>query len=200
MFHGGTNWGFQSSSDFEGGTEPITTNYDYGAPLDESGRPIDIYDALRTTLSSFSRNVPNPPSIAPMISIPSIDLKPAFYLFDALPKPNQINTTVNMEQFGQWYGFTLYRHTVSRVVSGVFQPGVAAKDRIIVYVNGVRKGVFDSMYANNAQQVVTLSLKPGDVLDILNENMGRVNFGSNIPWQTKGIFGDVSVGSHSFTG
>jgi hypothetical protein len=41
---------------------------------------------------------------------------------------------------------------------------------------------------------VTLALQPNDVLDILVENMGRVNYGSRIPDQRKGIVGNVTVG------
>ncbi|KAJ5776804.1 hypothetical protein N7520_000050 [Penicillium odoratum] len=200
MFNGGTNFGFQSGSDFGNGTEPVTTSYDYGAPLDESGRPNDIYYALRQTLGPFSRHLPDAPHIEPMISIPQIDVEPSFYLFDGLPTPQHMNSPTNMEALGQWYGFTLYRTNVNESYSGLLQPGVAAKDRIIVYVNGVRQGVFDSRYPNNAQQNLSVTLNSGDVLDVLNENMGRVNFGSDIPYQTKGIFGDVTVGGNTLTG
>ncbi|RAO67702.1 uncharacterized protein BHQ10_003714 [Talaromyces amestolkiae] len=199
-FNGGTNFGFQSGSDFGSGTQPVTTSYDYGAPLDESGRHNDIYYALRETLGPFSSDLPDVPSIAPMIAIPSVDVKPAFYLFDGLPSPYSMESPINMEALGQWYGFTLYRTTVNSSYSGTLQPGIAAKDRIIVYVNGERKGVFDSMYPNGSQQVITLNLKSGDVLDLLNENMGRVNFGPDIPYQTKGIFGDVTVGGSTLAG
>jgi hypothetical protein len=200
MFHGGTNWGFQSGSDYGNGTEPVTTSYDYGAPLDETGRPTDIYTALRETLSPFSTDVPDVPDVQPMISIPSIDVKPSFSLFDGLPAPQTMDSPMNMEYLNQWYGFTLYRHTATASSSGLLQPGVAAKDRIIVYVNGVRQGVFDSMYPNDQQQKVSITLNSGDVLDLLNENMGRVNFGGDIPYQTKGIFGNVAVGGTTLTG
>ncbi|MCJ1475158.1 hypothetical protein MMC13_003818 [Lambiella insularis] len=194
MFHGGTNWGFQNGADYNSATKPITTSYDYGAPLDESGRTTDIYDALRTTLSSFqpAGSVPDVPKQQPMIEIPSITVEPYLSLFDALPSPVSSSSPMNMEALGQWYGFTLYRTTISSAVSGVLQPGVAAKDRVIVYVNGERVGVFDSIY--ETQQVVALSLHPGDVLDLFNENLGRVNFGPDITSQTKGVFGEVTVG------
>ena len=194
MFCGGTNWGFQSGSDYNDATEPITTSYDYGAPLDESGRSTDIYDALRTTLIPFNPagSVPDVPAQQPMIEIPSITVEPYLSLFDALPSPVSSSSPTNMEALGQWYGFTLYRTNITTAVSGVLQPGVAAKDRVIVLVNGERVGVFDSTY--QTQQVVTVSLQPGDVLDLFNENLGRVNFGPDIPYQTKGVFGDVTVG------
>ncbi|CRG90106.1 hypothetical protein PISL3812_07147 [Talaromyces islandicus] len=200
MFNGGTNFGFQNGADWGDSTEPVTTSYDYGAPLDESGRPTDIYYALRETLGNYTSDLPDVPDIEPMINISSIDVKPAFYLFDALPTPQTMDTPVNMEQLNQWYGFTLYRYSVSDAVSGLLTPGVAAKDRIIVYVNGERKGVIDSLYPAGSQQNVSLDLNPGDILDLLNENMGRVNFGGVIPYQTKGVIGDVKVGDTVLTG
>ena len=200
MFHGGTNWGFHSGSDYGTSTQPITTSYDYGAPLDETGRPTDIYNALRQTLRNFSADVPDVPVIQPMITIPSINMQPSFFLFDGLPAPRTMDSPMNMEFLGQWYGFTLYRHIANASYSGLLQPGVAAKDRVIVYVNGVRQGVFDSMYSNSQQQKVSIILKSGDILDLLNENMGRVKYGGAIPWQTKGILGDVTVGGMTLTG
>jgi hypothetical protein len=44
-------------------------------------------------------------------------------------------------------------------------------------------GVIGSIHQT---QVVNLDLKPNDVLDILVENMGRVNYGSRIVAQRKG--------------
>ena len=198
MFHGGTNWGFQSGSDYGPATQPVTTSYDYGAPLDESGRPNDIYFAVRDALRQFLNDTPSVPAIDSMIGIPSIAVQPSFFLFDALPSPVFMQSPTNMESLGQWYGFTLYRHTANSSISGVLQPGVAAKDRVLVYVNQQRVGVIDSTYVT--PQVVDVTLKPGDVLDLLNENLGRVNFGPDIPYQTKGIFGNVTVGGGTLSG
>ncbi|QKX53673.1 uncharacterized protein TRUGW13939_00753 [Talaromyces rugulosus] len=200
MFNGGTNFGFQNGADWGNSTLPITTSYDYGAPLDESGRPTDIYYALREALGNYTSDLPDVPDIDPMINISSIDVKPAFYLFDALPTPQTMDTPVNMEQLNQWYGFTLYRYNVSDSVSGLLTPGVAAKDRIIVYVNGERQGVIDSLYPAGEQQNVTLDLKAGDTLDLLSENLGRINFGSLITSQTKGVIGDVKVSDTVLSG
>ena len=37
MFHGGTNFGLTNGANDKGATRPITTSYDYDAPLDEAG-------------------------------------------------------------------------------------------------------------------------------------------------------------------
>ena len=200
MFHGGTNWGFQNGADYNDATIPITTSYDFGAPLDESGRTSDVYDAVRQTLMSFQPNgsVPAVPAQPVLIDIPSITVQPYLSLFDGLPEPTSLETPTNMEALGQYYGFTLYRYNASAAVSGVLQPGEGAKDRVIVYVNGERVGVIDSIY--EAPQVVSVSLNSGDILDLLNENLGRVNFGSEIPNQSKGVIGNVTVGGTVLSG
>ena len=83
MFCGGTNWGFQTGADFGYVYEPVTTSYDYGAPLDESGRPNDVHNAIRQTVTSFVDGVPDVPSM------PATDLTtmtPYTPLFDQLPQ------------------------------------------------------------------------------------------------------------------
>ena len=39
MFHGGTNFGLTNGANDKGTYQPITTSYDYDAPLDEAGQP-----------------------------------------------------------------------------------------------------------------------------------------------------------------
>ncbi|KAJ5690707.1 hypothetical protein N7462_005099 [Penicillium macrosclerotiorum] len=194
MFHGGTNWGFQNGADWGDALEPITTSYDYGAPLDESGRPNDIYQALRRTIGDYIGvdGIPSVPADKPLIKIPDIQLTPIGKLFDSLPKPIIKQYPVNMEAVGQSVGLILYRHIATSSVSGIVQPGDAPRDRVLVYVNGQRVGVIDNTYA--APSSVQLSVKKGDVLDLLIENMGRVNYGSKIVDQRKGVVGNITVG------
>ncbi|KAJ5703574.1 hypothetical protein N7493_011499 [Penicillium malachiteum] len=193
MFHGGTNWGFQNGADWGDALEPITTSYDYGAPLDESGRTNDIYHAVRETIGAHigMDNIPDLVAEKPLIEISPITLKPSVNMFDALPDPIHKTIPVNMELVGQSYGFILYRHVTADATSGTLKTGDAPRDRVLVYVNGKRVGVIDNSY--EVPNTVDLTLKKGDVLDLLIENMGRVNFGSEIIDQRKGIVGNVTV-------
>src|SRR5699024_7163845 len=120
-----------------------------------------------------------------LIEVPSFSVKPAMGLFDSLPKPVRKTHPVNMEEVGQGYGFTLYRHVATSEVSGNVQPGDMPRDRVIVYVNNKRQGVIDGTY--ETPKKVSVSLKADDVLDLLVENLGRVNYGPQIPDQRKGI-------------
>lgn len=193
MFHGGTNWGFQSGADWSSSLTPVITSYDYGAPLDESGRTTDIYDALRETISSnVNQTLPPVPTNEPFVEIPSIEVSPSVALFDALPRAVKAASPLNMEALGQSHGYTLYRHTTAAAVNGTLRPGDEPRDRVLVYVNSERVGVIDSIY--QAPQIINLGLKPGDVLDLLIENMGRINYGPRIPDQRKGVVGNVTVG------
>ncbi|KAK2757931.1 hypothetical protein FQN54_004337 [Arachnomyces sp. PD_36] len=201
MFHGGTNWGFQNGNfNNTGHMTPVTTSYDYGALLDESGRTTTMYDKVRKLLVSKyvdEASLPDVPEMEPLIDIPEIKLQPALSLFDTLPKPTTKTSPVNMEALGQAYGYTLYRHTIKDAIKGALQPGDHARDRVLVYVNDARVGAIDSIY--DVPNVVTLNLKANDTLDLLVENLGRVNYGQEIVDQLKGIVGDVTVGGSALS-
>ncbi|OAA66820.1 Glycoside hydrolase, family 35 [Niveomyces insectorum RCEF 264] len=207
MFHGGTNFGFGNGALWRAGnvTAPFTTSYDYGAPLDESGRTTDLYALLRATLVRYAAGagggpagstnttmVPTPPANVPRMSLPApIALTPYASLFDVAKRTNASRrrtgpSPVTMEALGQAYGFVLYEHRVPRNATttprGLLQPGDRARDRVLVYVNGARVGVMDSTYPQPAAVHVDLQAEPDDdddddtVLQLLAENLGRVDY------------------------
>lgn len=196
MVHGGTNWGFQNGADWGDSLEPITTSYDYGSPIDESGRTNDIYRAIRQTIASHvgEDNIPDVIDEEPLIEISNIKLNPSSKLFDSLPDPVLKRSPINMEALGQAVGFILYRHVATSATKGNIDVGDYPRDRILIYVNGYRVGVIDSLYV--APNTVELNLKKNDVLDLLVENMGRVNYGERIVEQRKGIVGNVTLGDN----
>ncbi|XP_077604819.1 beta-galactosidase-1-like protein isoform X3 [Crocuta crocuta] len=53
MFHGGTNFGYWNGADDKGRFLPITTSYDYDAPISEAGDPTPKLFALRNVISEF---------------------------------------------------------------------------------------------------------------------------------------------------
>jgi hypothetical protein len=194
MFHGGTNFGFGNGAvNFGTGLQPFTQSYDYGAALDESGRPNSLYNSIRQKLSQYVPNIPTVPTSPPLQTISQFSLKPIAGLFDALPTLESSTTgPLSMEQLGQSYGYVLYEYAVTTSASGNLQVGDYPRDRIIAYVNGVRKGVIDAIYAHPA--TVNLQLSPGDKLWLLVENLGRVDYGGAILDQRKGIVGSVKIG------
>ncbi|XP_077741051.1 beta-galactosidase-1-like protein isoform X3 [Canis aureus] len=53
MFHGGTNFGYWNGADEKGRFLPITTSYDYDAPISEAGDLTPKLFALRNVISEF---------------------------------------------------------------------------------------------------------------------------------------------------
>nr|XP_030699276.1 beta-galactosidase-1-like protein isoform X4 [Globicephala melas] len=53
MFHGGTNFGYWNGADEKGRFLPITTSYDYDAPISEAGDPTPKLFAIRNVISKF---------------------------------------------------------------------------------------------------------------------------------------------------
>ena len=199
MFCGGTNWGFQNGADFGDALEPVTTSYDYGAPLDESGRPNDIYAGIRETITSLVDGVPDVPTLPAMVGTEPITMTPYMSLFDQLPTAVQAQSPTNMEELGQATGYILYSYTAGQDISGDLQVGDQPRDRILVYINKQRAGIIDATYTG-PHVVSNLSLKANDRLDLLVENLGRVNFGGLIPDQRKGIVGNVTLGGTVLSG
>lgn len=216
MFHGGTNFGFGNGALWKeaggkGYTAAFVTSYDYGAPLDESGRTTPLYETLREAIARFvpAGSVPKAPRNVPLSGFANVSLGLGGALFDLLggmaTGMRRVEEPVTMEQLGQSYGFVLYRHIVAASVSGVLAPGDRARDRVIVYVNGVRRGVIDSTYATPA--TVELDLAQGDMLDLFVENLGRVDYWSResgtvsaLEDQAKGVKGNVTVGGEVMVG
>lgn len=104
-----------------------------------------------------------------------------------------------MEGLGQAYGFVLYEHNITEPVKGLLQPGDCPRDRVMVFVNGKRQGIIDSLYTKPNE--VFLDLQPGDHVQLLIENAGHVNYWSRFTKNTnmvldpiKGIKGSVAVG------
>jgi beta-galactosidase len=80
-----------------------------------------------------------------------------------------------MEEVGQNYGFILYRTKVAGPRLQSKLEFMAMHDRAQVYVNGICQG---TVYRNNPDQRLVLDFdQPVNQLDILVENMGRINFG-----------------------
>ncbi|CEJ88203.1 hypothetical protein VHEMI04642 [[Torrubiella] hemipterigena] len=197
MFHGGTNWAFDAGAIWDKEAAAVaTTSYDYGAPLDESGRPSAAYEAFRTTIAKHvpAGSIPKVPAFPPLTTVPKFSFKSASGLFDFKGDSPTASTVypVTMDSLDQIRGFILYEHTVTEDVEGVLAVGDQPRDRVLVYVNEVRVGVIDRIYKYPA--TVKVTLKEGDKLSLLIENMARIDAGQRMVEQIKGIVGNVTVG------
>jgi len=195
MFHGGTNFGFMNGANLElTGYRADVTSYDYACPLDEAGDPSPRFAAYREVLRKFV-DIPNLPIPAPATkkAYGRVSLTESTGLFDSLDKLSTKRESVTpdpMEYFDQDYGFILYRKRISgpRPESMLYAHEV--RDRAQVFVDGVPLAVFER---ETGDEITTLAIPPeGITLDLLVENMGRVNFGPGL-LDRKGIAGGVML-------
>lgn len=184
MFHGGTNFGYWNGADEKGRFLPITTSYDYDAPISEAGDATPKLFALRNVISQFQEIPLGPlPPPSPKMMLGPLTLYLDGYLLDFLhllcPQgPIHSILPMTFEAVKQDLGFMLYRTYLSHTVFEPTQfwvPNNGVHDRAYVMVDGVFQGVLE----RNTKHKLFLTGKMGAKLDVLLENMGRLSFGSN---------------------
>jgi beta-galactosidase len=95
------------------------------------------------------------------------------------------------------YGFMLYRTTIPGGKSGILKVK-ALRDFGVVMINGKTVGNLDRRTGLDS---INISLPDGNVtLDILVENLGRINFGKYLLQNKKGIVGKVFFQNNEVTG
>lgn len=187
MFHGGTNFGFYNGANFFDKHEPTVTSYDYNALLSESGEITDKYLAMREVIAKYApvpaEELPAPIPTKGYGTVRLTERAGLMSSLDRLSEPVRRVVPETMEQLGQDYGFILYSTQISgprRESKLVLQD---VHDRALVFLDGEYKGVID----RNSHNVNALKPEPSDVafaippegakLDVLVENMGRINYG-----------------------
>jgi len=199
MFHGGTNFGFMNGANYDNGKyRPHITSYDHDGLLDEAGDFTPKYWAIREVIGKYAP-LPQeqPPPALPKLAYGKVELTACARLFDVLESlsvPETRVTPVTMEKMGQDYGFILYRTTITgpRDPKPLVLQNV--HDRAQIFVDGAYKGVIERW---GTQDQLVLAFAAGDhQLDILVENMGRINFGPFLR-DPKGITDRVRHGGQS---
>ena len=189
MFHGGTTRGFMNGANYKDGTpyEPQISSYDYDAPLDEAGNATDKYMKFRDVIKKHlpkGQILPEVPATKPAIAIPQIKLTKSISVVNLLSAPVTNVKPLTFEDLNQAYGFVLYRTTLTGGQTGVLKLN-ELRDYAVIMVNGKRAGILDRRLKQDSLQ---LSLPQGKVtLDILVENLGRINFGKYLLQNKKGI-------------
>ena len=206
MFHGGTNFGFMNGCSARHTHDlPQVTSYDYDAPLNEEGNPTPKYFALQRMIHELYPDIEQAePLTKQAVALADIPLAARTGLFenlDALSTPQHSQYPRTMEDLGQSYGYVLYRTNIERDRMDEERIRVIdARDRVQVYVEG-------ELVATQYQEAIGEDIKhvlPAEHnrLDILVENMGRVNYGHKLlaDTQRKGIRTGVCVDLHFVTG
>jgi beta-galactosidase len=202
MFHGGTTFGFMNGAnlnqDTHGSYAPQTTSYDYDAPLDEAGRPTKKYFAFRDVIArTTGAELPDLPKPLPMIRIPEFHLRRSASLWTNLPDPMAAEQPQPMESYGQAYGYVLYRAHLRGPSSGELR-FADLHDYASVYLDRKLVGELDRRLD---QKALPIRIRGRDaVLDVLVENLGRINFGPHLEDDRKGIEGPVTFAGNKVKG
>jgi beta-galactosidase len=201
MVHGGTNFGFTSGANYDKDhdIQPDLTSYDYDAPISEAGWATPKYLAIRSELTRNSTNpVPEIPAPSPVIAIPPFAMERSMGILEMKSAINPVlsDRPLTFEELGQGHGYVLYSRTFDAPVSGELAiPGL--RDFATVYINGQKAGVLNRYYKSYTMPV---NLPAHATLDILVENMGRINYGAEIIHNLKGIIQPVTIGGNEITG
>jgi beta-galactosidase len=198
MVHGGTNFGFTTGANYDKNhdIQPDMTSYDYDAPISEAGWATKKYDTLRHMLKKA--DTPPVPAKIPVITIPNIVLSKAVDLEDLKNKLTPVNddSPLTFEQLNQGHGYVWYSKHFTQPISGKLELK-GLRDYAIVYVNGTKVAELNSYYKKYDCQI---DIPFNATLDIVVENMGRINYGSRINESTKGIVSPVVINGETISG
>ena len=199
MFHGGTNFGFTNGANHGerwDGYAPTVTSYDYCAPLSEAGDMTPTFFAVREELARFTGILP-PLDVcdSKKAAYGKLELTESASLFDALPALGWRRSDpfpLTMEEMGQSFGYILYSTTVCGNLSSRALSFTQLHDRAHVYLDGKLVGIRDRLGTDCEIRVGATPDTPRRI-DILVENMGRINYGAKM-FDKKGILGGVRLG------
>jgi len=110
-------------------------------------------------------------------------------------KPVVNDTPLTFEELGQGYGYVLYSKRFTQPAQGKLQVS-GLRDFATVYVNGKLVGELNRQQ-NKYELEVQIPFNA--TLELLVENMGRINYGADIVHNTKGIISPVVLNGADLT-
>lgn len=185
MFHGGTNFGTTNGANDKGRYAPIVTSYDYDAPLDEAGNPTEKFHAFREVIARYTEvpaDVPAEASPAPAFEV---ELSRGG---DWLPGSLGDATAglVTFDDLSHVGPVIHYRAQLPGGAGGLLTIG-EVRDLAWVSVDGVEIGRLSRILHETALQIPA-----GEVLEIVVEEQGRVNYDIRLG-EPKGLIGEVRL-------
>ena len=205
MFRGGTNFGFMNGCSARGNNDlPQVTSYDYDAVLTEWGNPRDKYYELKKVVKALYPSIEQfEPRIRAQKNLGKYKADGAVSLMKIVSEISEENTTVYpqaMENLNCNYGYMLYRSKIKNYNHAEKLKVIDAADRCSIYIDEkfvttqYKEEIGTEVEFNSENQIINV--------DILVENLGRVNYGHklNSPTQRKGIKGGVMINNHFHSG
>ena len=224
MFEGGTNFGFMNGSNYYDELTPDVTSYDYDALLTEAGDFTGKYHKFQKVISKYAP-IPKVEFTTEIKKraygkLTAVSQTGLLQNLENLSEPIVDNFPVCMEKCGQSYGYILYHSTLKHEQNIERIRLWGANDRANIFVDGRRvvnlydrelDGEYDVL-AGAVKKAQDVNAAPADEeakpqnepvtfakdapIDILMENMGRVNFGPRMERQRKGINQCVQINGH----
>lgn len=202
MFIGGTNFGYWNGAN--GPYSPQPTSYDYDAPLSEAGDLTQKYFAIREVIKMYRKIPEGPiPPTTPKYSYGAVKMRKLQTVTDALEMlsfsgPVKSLYPQTFIDLNQAFGYVLYRTTLPVDCSKptpLSSPLNGVHDRAYVSIDGIAMGILE----RNRVISINVTGRAGSRVDILVENMGRINYGKNIN-DFKGLVSNMTLGSEWLTG
>ena len=200
MFEGGTNFGFMNGANYYEELTPDVTSYDYDAVLAEDGSLTEKYKRYQQVIRKYAPVQENTVFTTAIRrkAYGTIEVEDKVSLFSTL---NSLSSGIpgifpqSMECLGQNYGYILYHSTLETEEKLEKLRLWEANDRANIFVE--EKPVL-TLYDREllVEHTLEVDYKKGASLDILVENMGRVNFGPRMERQRKGINQCVQLNGH----
>ncbi len=180
MFHGGTNFGWMNGANHADVYQPTITSYDYCAILSEAGDRTPAYYAVRDAIRDFTGvETTLTATESKKKGYGKVNFTGSISMLEAAPllgKSVKRPVPVFQEELGQNFGFTMYSTTVKGPISGTRLNFEVLHDRASVYFDGKLQGIFERD-RRNPDIILNLGVGESIRVDILVENMGRVNYG-----------------------
>ena len=191
MTHGGTSFGHWAGANSPG-FAPDVTSYDYDAPINEQGLPTSKFWELRTMMQKYAegRLPAVPKSPMPIVSVPQFRLEKVMDLCGLVTKRVENRDVLTMEDMDCGWGMIQYTTTLPDIPRKSVLTLNDCHDYAQIWVNHQFVGSIDRV--KNEKSLMLPPVKKGDVLNILVEAMGRINFGRAIK-DFKGITSDVQL-------
>lgn len=201
MFHGGTNFGFMNGANYHDEQRCTVTSYDYDALLTEAGDLTEKYHLVKDILKKYEHKIKKHKSHkyfslkeSKKINYGEVEFT-EYGTFkenlDLISKHYTSPYPLTMEELDQDYGFILYKTTIKGKLEALKLNLQEVRDRALIYLNGEYQGVIDR---NNKQEILLSTDGPESTLEILVENMARINYGPLLK-DPKGITEGVRIGN-----
>lgn len=201
MFHGGTNFGFMNGANYHDEQRCTVTSYDYDALLTEAGDLTEKYHLVKDILKRYEHKIKKHKnhkyfSVKESKKMNYGEVEFAEYgtfkeNLDLISKHYTSPYPLTMEELDQDYGFILYKTTIKGKLEALKLNLQEVRDRALIYLNGEYQGVIDR---NNKQEILLSADGPESTLEILVENMARINYGPLLK-DPKGITEGVRIGN-----